>query len=73
MNRYYLDTNILVFMLSGDTDNLSIETKNILSDYENRLYASVIAITELLQLHRIGKVKFKLYTKQKLDLVFNKR
>ena len=59
MDRYYLDTNILVFMISGDTDNLSTETINILSDYNSQLNTSIIAVTELLQIHRIGKVRFK--------------
>lgn len=59
MERYYLDTNILVFMISGDTDNLSSETRNILSDYSSQLNTSIVAVTELLQIHRIGKVKFK--------------
>jgi tRNA(fMet)-specific endonuclease VapC len=59
MERYYIDTNILVFMISGDTDNISTETRNILSDYNSQLNTSIIAVMELLQIHRIGKVKFK--------------
>lgn len=59
MGRYLLDTNILVFAISGQTQNLSSETKNILSDYSNQLHASTISVLELLQLYRIGKIKVK--------------
>jgi len=59
MDRYLLDTNILVFAVSGQTQNLSIESRNILSDFSNQLHASSISVLELLQLYRIGKIKVK--------------
>jgi tRNA(fMet)-specific endonuclease VapC len=46
-------------MLFGEKDKISQETKNILSDYNNQLFVSIIAVNELLQLWRIGKVKSK--------------
>lgn len=61
-NRYLLDTNILAFALSGETHNLSQETKLILEDYSNLLHTSSISVLELLQLYRIKKIqvnKFK--------------
>lgn len=61
MNRYLLDTNILAFLVSGNEDNISHETQEILTDYNNQLYTSSIAITELLQLYRIKKIKSKRY------------
>jgi len=57
--RYYLDTNILIFvLLSIDRDeNISGKTKKILEDYENVFYTSGIAVFELLHLLKIGKLK----------------
>lgn len=46
-------------MLFGEKDKISQETESILSDYNNQLYVSIIAVNELLQLWRIGKVKSK--------------
>ena len=59
MSRYILDTNILAFALSGETQNLSVVTKNILGDFSNQLYTSSICVLELLQLYRINKIKVK--------------
>jgi len=33
MARYLLDTNILAFLVSGDSDSISNETKAILTHY----------------------------------------
>ncbi|WP_353139977.1 hypothetical protein [Pseudopedobacter sp.] len=46
--RYLLDTNLLVFLISGELDNISKETKNILGDYNNQINTSSIAVAELL-------------------------
>lgn len=59
MARYLLDTNILAFLVSGDSDSISNETKEILTDYHNQLYTSSVAILELLQLYRIKKIQPK--------------
>jgi tRNA(fMet)-specific endonuclease VapC len=61
MERYILDTNIAVFLVSGEVDNLSKETEDILGDLNNQLNISSVAVVELLQLYRIGKVKTKKY------------
>jgi tRNA(fMet)-specific endonuclease VapC len=61
MSRYLLDTNILVYVILADFDNLSDEIKDILLDYENQLYTSSISVLELLQLHRIKKIQTKKY------------
>lgn len=37
--RYFLDTNILVFMALNDKDSISVCTRRILVDYSNILYA----------------------------------
>lgn len=61
MSRYLLDTNILVYVVLADFDNLSDEIKDILLDYESQLYTSSISVLELLQLHRIKKIQIKKY------------
>ncbi|GHT54944.1 hypothetical protein FACS189446_5580 [Bacteroidia bacterium] len=61
MMRYYLDTNILVFILMLDKENVSHKVANILKDYSSILYTSSIAVKELLLLFRIGKLKSKQY------------
>jgi len=61
MNRYFLDTNIVLFFISGDLDDLSFDTLNILNDYNNQLYISSIMAVEIVQLFRIGKIKPKKY------------
>lgn len=61
MARYILDTNIIAFMSSGNTDELDNNVQNILSDYNNQLYVSSVSVVELLQLFRIKKIKPKQY------------
>ena len=68
-NRLLLDTNILVFLVTKDTEELSLDVSNLISDYSSILYASSVAILELLQLYRIGKVKFK--KGQKIEDIFS--
>lgn len=59
MSRYLLDTNVLVFFILGETENLTTEITSILNDYNNQLYASSVSVLELLQLYRIKKIKTK--------------
>lgn len=61
MARYLLDTNIVIFMISGELDNISLDVATILSDYNNELNTSSIVILELLQLYRNKKVSTKKY------------
>jgi PIN domain nuclease of toxin-antitoxin system len=61
MARYLLDTNILVYVLLSEFDNISIETEEILNEYDNQLYTSSISVLELLQLYRIKKIQAKKY------------
>ncbi len=55
-------------MLFGEKDKISQETQSILSDYNCQLYVSIIAVNELLQLWRIGKVKSRKF-KSANDLI----
>jgi len=59
--RYYLDTNILIYVLSESKDDISVAVKNILADYSNIFFASSVAVEELIFLHKIGKIDFRKY------------
>ncbi|MFT4204357.1 MAG: type II toxin-antitoxin system VapC family toxin [Chitinophagaceae bacterium] len=60
MDRYLLDTNILVFLITDKTnDEICFEVREILKDFGSRLYASPVSIIERQQLQRIGKVHFR--------------
>ncbi|GHT43681.1 hypothetical protein AGMMS49965_17950 [Bacteroidia bacterium] len=54
--RYYIDTNVLIFVLSKTKDDLSSKVADILFDCVNTIYVSSIAVQELLLLYRIGKM-----------------
>jgi len=73
MARYLLDTNILVFLLFADVDSISNDTQALLNDYNNQIYTSSVAVTELLQLYRINKIKTKEFktAKQLYDAIEN--
>ena len=59
--RYYLDTNILIYVLSESKNDICLAVKNILVDYSNTFFASSVAVEELIFLHKIGKVDFRKY------------
>lgn len=59
MNRYLLDTNILVFILFDEWDEISAEVKSILKDYYSKLSTSSLCVAELIHLCRIGKLTLK--------------
>jgi PIN domain nuclease of toxin-antitoxin system len=57
--RYYLDTNVLVFIITENRDDISSEISRILSDFGNSFYASSVAVKELMLLYKSGKIKFR--------------
>lgn len=61
MRRFLLDTNILVFLISGSTGEISRNVSDVLLDYENEIYTSSICVAELLHLYRIKKIGAKNY------------
>jgi len=67
--RYYLDTNVLVFILHNDFDNIHCDVKVILEDCTNSLFVSSIVIQELVLLFRIGKLHYKYTYKNEKDLI----
>jgi PIN domain nuclease of toxin-antitoxin system len=68
--RYYLDANILVYLLSQNKDEVHFSVKNILSDPSNILFVSSISLSELVLLYRTGKFKIKSY-KTEQDILDN--
>lgn len=54
--KIYLDTNILIFLLTNQ-DELSVGTKELISDYANVLQTSTVCVHELIHLCQIGKLE----------------
>jgi PIN domain nuclease of toxin-antitoxin system len=69
--RYYLDTNMLVFVITENQDDISSDASAILTDCGNTFYASSVAVTELILLYKSGKItpRKKLWGKHILDTV----
>jgi len=67
--RYYLDTNILIFILQNEKDNIHFDIKEILADYTNTLLVSSIVMQELFLLFRIGKLSGKTSYKNESDYI----
>ena len=63
--RYYLDTNILLFILLRREDEIDQKIASTINDYLSILYVSSVAVKELLLLYRIGKFKAPLYKSEK--------
>lgn len=57
--RYYLDTNILIFLLQLRSDELSTEVSREIMDYSNLLFTSTVCVHELIHLFQIGKLPLK--------------
>ena len=56
--RYFLDTNILIFMIQNSS-NLNKDIISILRDYENVIYVSSEVIKETMHLIMYDKIKVK--------------
>lgn len=54
--RYYLDTNILAFLLQKQRNELHPNTISIIEDYSNVLITSSVCVAELIHLCHIEKV-----------------
>lgn len=67
--RYYLDTNILAFLILGNDDDLSVDTIALLNDYSNQLLTSGVCIHELIHLCQIGKLGDKHHFAKSIDIV----
>jgi PIN domain nuclease of toxin-antitoxin system len=67
--RYYLDTNILIFVLFNEQDSIHRDVKAVLEDNTNSLLVSSVVIQELILLFRIGKLHYKYAYKNENDLI----
>ncbi len=56
--RYYIDTNILVFLVTGQKDEIHPDVKEIIFDYENLMQTSSVCVQELIHLCQIDKLTF---------------
>ena len=57
--RLYLDTNILLFLITEQRDEICHGLQETLSDYGNILLTSSVCVHELIHLYQIGKIPFK--------------
>jgi len=67
--RYYLDTNILIFVLFSEQGSIHRDVKVILEDYANSLFVSSVAVQEMILLFRTGKLNFKYTYRNEKDLI----
>ncbi len=54
--RLYLDTNIVIFLLTEDVKSIDNDTYAMLSDDSNVLFTSAICVQELIILRQTGKL-----------------
>ncbi len=57
--QYYLDTNIIIFLITGDEDCLSNEVKNIIFDYSNVMVTSSVCVMEAIHIMQTKPKKGK--------------
>lgn len=57
--RHYIDTNILVYLLGSERDEISSDVKMLFSDYGNTFLTSTVCVHELIHLYQIGKFAMK--------------
>ncbi|MCL2739496.1 MAG: type II toxin-antitoxin system VapC family toxin [Bacteroidales bacterium] len=55
--RFYLDTNVLIYVLMQEDDSISREVQRILDDYSNRFYVSSVVVRELIHAYKNGGIK----------------
>lgn len=53
--RYYLDTNILVFLITVQRDEIHPDVTEKIFDYANQMLTSSVCVHELVHLNQIGK------------------
>ncbi len=60
--RYYLDTNILIFLIARlEKDELDSDVYALFSSYENTFITSSVCVHELINLLQIGKLEHNKY------------
>lgn len=53
--RYYFDTNILVFLMTGQREEICQDVQEIISNYAHIMMTSSVCAQELVHLNQIGK------------------
>ncbi len=54
--KYFLDTNIIIFLFAGQTKVFKSNIAKILSNPKNKFYASAISLNEIVQLLRKKRI-----------------
>ncbi|MCD8289555.1 MAG: type II toxin-antitoxin system VapC family toxin [Prevotella sp.] len=54
--RLYLDTNVLIYMLTGQEDKMDSDTQELLMDYSNTLYTCPVCVHEFIYLRQTEKI-----------------
>lgn len=54
--RFYLDTNILIYLLRAERDELCPDVLSVISNYESIMLTSTVCVQELIHLFQIGKI-----------------
>ena len=67
--RYYLDTNVLIFVLTQNDYSICREVQHILDDYSNRFYISSVAVQELIYAYKAKGIEDTYY--QSAEDLFN--
>ena len=57
--RYYLDTNMLIFVLMKDDISVSRDVQSIMNDYSNQFFVSSVAVRELIHAYKTGDIMDK--------------
>ena len=55
--RYYLDTNVLIYVLTREYDDISREVRHLLRDYSNLFYVSSVVVRELIHVYKAGEIQ----------------
>ncbi|MDR2694438.1 MAG: PIN domain-containing protein [Chitinispirillales bacterium] len=59
MKRYFIDSNILIFYMSEDDDDISAEVQDILSNHNNLISIPSRCVEEVIHLQQSGKIRIK--------------
>ncbi|MCD8305735.1 MAG: type II toxin-antitoxin system VapC family toxin [Prevotella sp.] len=55
--RLYLDTNILIYLLAQEEDNIDADTWMLLTDPANTLFTCPVCVHEFIYLRQSGKIR----------------
>ncbi len=67
--KLYLDTNMLIFLLTGNKDKIDSDTWELITDYNNLLFTSPICVHEFIYLRQSGRISTGKEWKKNIDVV----